>query len=196
MYGRGDYPINYRVNNTREKISYFFTSIWYRQSAADTSLAFRAIRSDWGMNGEAFTILNPRSFVENFCGLWLLKHWKISIAYRQWYSNFPNRGRKPKYGKKNRKIRYSIALVMAFLSAENENRQLKDLPLDNFGRVPEIFLLSVRTKSIAENFVYWILRPLFVFVALHRFFQLEPERFFFGICQSFYFHSLIKLNSC
>ena len=67
-----------------------------------------------------------------------------------------------------------MALVVAFLSAENENRQLEDLPLDDFGRVPERFLLSVRTKSIAENFVCSKLRPLFVFVALHRFFQLEP----------------------
>ena len=47
-----------------------------------------------------------------------------------------------------------MALVVAFLSAENENRQLKDLPLDDFGRVPERFLLLVRTKTIAENFVY------------------------------------------
>ena len=36
----------------------------------------------------------------NLYGLWLLKHWKIRIAYRQWRSNFPRRGRKPKYGKK------------------------------------------------------------------------------------------------
>ena len=36
----------------------------------------------------------------NLYGLWLLKHWKIRIAYRQERSNFPRRGRKPKYGKK------------------------------------------------------------------------------------------------
>ena len=29
---------------------------------------------------------------------------------------------------------YSVALVLAFLSAENEIRQLKDLPLADFGR--------------------------------------------------------------
>ena len=33
------------------------------------------------MNGEAFTVLNPRSFVGNFFGLWLLKHSKFRIAY-------------------------------------------------------------------------------------------------------------------
>ena len=41
----------------------------------------------------------------NFLGLWLLKHWKIRIAYRQWRSNFPRRGRKPIYEKKNSKLR-------------------------------------------------------------------------------------------
>ena len=43
---------------------------------------------------------------------------------------------------------------MVFLEAENENRQLEGLPQADFGRVPERFLLSVRTKSITENFVY------------------------------------------
>ena len=53
-------------NNTREKIRYFFTCVWYRQSAADTSLAFRTTRSGWWMNGKAFTILNPRPLSEHF----------------------------------------------------------------------------------------------------------------------------------
>ena len=48
---------------------------------------------------------------------------------------------------------YSVALVLAFLSAEDEIRQLKDLSLTDFGRLPERILLSVRTKSINENFV-------------------------------------------
>ena len=52
------------------------------------------------------------------------------------------------------KVTYSVALVMAFLAAENENRQQGDLPQDNFGRVPERFLLPVRTKSITKNFVH------------------------------------------
>ena len=49
-------------NNTREKYDIFFMYVWFRQSAADTSLTFRATRSGWWMNGKAFTILNPRSF--------------------------------------------------------------------------------------------------------------------------------------
>ena len=43
---------------------------------------------------------------------------------------------------------------MAFLAAENEDRQLEDLPQADFGRVPERFLLTVRSNSITDNFAY------------------------------------------
>ena len=55
--------------------------------------------------------------------------------------------------KEKPKVTYAVALVLAFLSAENENRQLEDLSLADFGRLPERLLLSVGTKSIDENFV-------------------------------------------
>ena len=55
--------------------------------------------------------------------------------------------------KEKPKVTYSVALVLAFLSSENENRQLEDLRLADFGRLPERLLLSVRIKSINENFV-------------------------------------------
>ena len=58
---------------------------------------------------------------------------------------------------------------MAILAAQSENRQLKDLPQAYFGRVPEGFLLSVRTNSVIENFVYWKLGPLFFFAFFCRF---------------------------
>ena len=41
-----------------------------------------------------------------------------------------------------------MALVLAFLMAENENQQLEDLPLADFGCLPQRLLLLVRTKSI------------------------------------------------
>ena len=41
------------------------------------------------------------------------------------------------------KVTYSVALVLAFLAAENENRQLEDLPQADFCCVPWRFLLSV-----------------------------------------------------
>ena len=44
-------------------------------------------------------------------------------------------------------------LVLAFLSGKDENRQLENLPLADFGRLSEKLLLSVKIKSINENFV-------------------------------------------
>ena len=82
---------------------------------------------------------------------------------------------------------------MAFLAAENENRQLEDLPQADCGRLPERFLLSVRTKSTTENFVYWKLRPLFCFCSvLTHFFILNLSAyllydFYSGIVDPFTF---------
>ena len=85
----------------------------------------------------------------NFFGFKTDETLKIRIAYRQRRSNFPRGGRKEKS-----ENAYSVALVMTFLAAESENRQLKDLPQADLGRAPERFLLSVRTNSITDNFVY------------------------------------------
>ena len=49
-----------------QKIRYFLTCVWYSQSNADTSLAFRATWSRWWVNSKAFAIFNPKSFVEIF----------------------------------------------------------------------------------------------------------------------------------
>ena len=63
------------------------------------------------------------------------------------------KGRKTNIVKEKPKVAYSVALVLAFLTSENENRQLEDLPLADFGRLPERLLLPVRTESINKNFV-------------------------------------------
>ena len=123
---------------------------WYSKPAADTSPAFGATRSGWWMNGKAFTIPNTRVVCRNFLGLWRLKNWKIRIADRQWSSNSSIRG-KTNTQKQKPKVTYSMALLLTFFAAENENRQPEDLPLTDFGRLPERLLLSVRTKSINEN---------------------------------------------
>ena len=70
----------------------FFTSVWNRPSAADTSFAFRAFPSQVDERTAKFLPLSiPSSLVVcwNFIGSWLLKHWKVRIVYRQWRSNFP-----------------------------------------------------------------------------------------------------------
>ena len=69
-----DYHINYGVikgflalwKAVTWKNIVFFLRVWYRQSAADTSFAFRATRSGRSMNGKAFMILKTRSFVKTF----------------------------------------------------------------------------------------------------------------------------------
>ena len=88
------------LNNTREKIRYLFTCVWHRQSAADTSLAFRATRS-----GKAFTILNP-IVCQRFFRIMAVKTLKNSYRLQTvTFKLFSKRGRKPKYEKKNRKLR-------------------------------------------------------------------------------------------
>ena len=49
-----------------KKYDIFSFCVWNRQKAADTSLTFRATRSGWWMNDEAFTIPNSKSFVGIF----------------------------------------------------------------------------------------------------------------------------------
>ena len=63
---------------------------------------------------------------------------------------------------------------MAFLAAENENRQLEDLPQAEFGRVLERFLFPVSTDLILKNFGSLTLRSLFFFLVFQRIFSIEP----------------------
>ena len=87
--------------------------------------------------------------------------------------NFSRRGRKPKYEEKIRKLAHSVALLMAFFAAENENQQLKGLPPADFSGVPERFLLSVGTNSITENFVARLLLDMkFCYVGISRAFTI------------------------
>ena len=64
---------------THVKIKGFFSCVWYLQTAA-------------------FRLMKMEAFCQNFFGWRRIKHWKIRIAYRQWHSNFPRRGRKRKTG--------------------------------------------------------------------------------------------------
>ena len=155
-------------NNTCKNNRVFFSRVWYLQSAA-------------------FRLMKMKVFCQNFFGLRRIKHWKIRIAYRQWHSNFLEGEEKEKP-----EIMYSVALVMAFPAAESENRQLKYLPQADFGRAPERFFLWVRTNAITDNFVYWKLGSLFVFVEIQCMYSSWVRRrtiwSLCGDCRSFYFH--------
>ena len=87
------------------KNTIFFTCVWYRQSAADTSLAFRATRSGWWMNGEALTILNPWLFVRIFSDYGCLNTEKSVSLTDIDFQSFVEAVEKPKYEEKNRKLR-------------------------------------------------------------------------------------------
>ena len=127
---------------THVKIIGFFSRVWYLQSAA-------------------FRLMKMKVFCQNLFGLRRIKHWKFRIAYRQWHSNFPRRGRKRNTGN------YVFSGFGNGISRGWEkNRQLKYLPQADFGRTPERFFLWVRTNSITDNFVYWKLGSLFVFVEI------------------------------
>ena len=54
---------------------YLLKCVWYRQSAADTSLSLRATRSGCWMKCIALIIFNLRSCVGIVNGLWLLQHY-------------------------------------------------------------------------------------------------------------------------
>ena len=75
----------------------------------------------------------------------LKKHWKICIAGRQWHSNFPRRG-KNKMWKEKPKVMYSVALVMEFLVAENENQLREDLPQVDFMHCIFLFPFVVKVN--------------------------------------------------
>ena len=88
-------------------------------------------------------------FVLRILELWRLKK---SVSLTDSVAQTFLEGEENNILKEKPKVKYSAALVLAFLSAENENRQLEDLPLADFGRLPDRLLLSIRTNSINENF--------------------------------------------
>ena len=109
------------------------------------------------MNGKAFTILKT-SCLSELSRIMAAKTLKNPYCWQAVRFKLSQKGKKTNILKEKPKVTCSVALGLAFLSAENENRQLEDLSLVDFGRLSER-LLSVRTKSINKNFFNWKLRP-------------------------------------
>ena len=80
------------------------------------------------------------------------------------------RGGKTTTLKEKPKVTHSVALVLAFLSAENENRKLEDLSLADYGYLPERLLLLVRTKSINENLINKMTTSVVFVIMIQRIF--------------------------
>ena len=106
------------------------------------------------MKGRAFAPFSIQGRLSEFFRIMAAKTLKNPYRFKTVTFKRSWQGKKTKVRKEKPKVTYSVALVMAFLAAENENRQLEDSPQADFGRVPERFLLSVRTKSMTKNFVY------------------------------------------
>ena len=90
--------------------------------------------NEWQSDDRSQSRVACRDFLE----LWLLKKTrKIRISSRQCHSKLPRKGSETKYEKEKKPELSSLTWVMVFLVAENENRQLEDLPQADFGRVHE-----------------------------------------------------------
>ena len=72
----------------------FFSRVWYRQSAADTSLAFRATQSGCWMNGKTFTISIQNRLSEFSRIMAAKKTQKYPYSLQIARLNFPWRGTK------------------------------------------------------------------------------------------------------
>ena len=125
-------------NNTREKIRYFSRCVWYNQSAADTSFAFRATRSGWWMTAKPSPFSIQGRLSEIF---WTIaaKTLKNQYCLQTVLFNLPRRGRKPKYEKKTESYVFS-GFGNDISRGWEGNQQLKGSPQADFGRLPEGFL--------------------------------------------------------
>ena len=86
---------------------------WYSQSDADVSLAF----------GKAFTILNTSCLSECLTELSHIMAAKTQRNPYRWQTvriKLSEKGKKTNTLKEKPKVTYSVAFVLAFLSAENE----------------------------------------------------------------------------
>ena len=106
------------------------------------------------VNGKPFTIINPWSFVESF-RIMAAKTLKKSVPLRDSeVQTFLEGGKHKIQKRKTESFVFNGFGNFIFSQLRTKNRQLEDLPQVDFGRVPERFLLLVRTNSITENFVH------------------------------------------
>ena len=82
--------------------------------------------------------------------LWRLKHKTKSVSLTDSEVQTFLESEENLYTKK---VTYSVALVLAFLSAENKNRQLEDLLLVQFWLFTRETSVA-KDKSMNENFVH------------------------------------------
>ena len=85
-------------------------------------------------------------FLSEFSRIMAAKTLKNPYRQQTMTLKLSKKEKEPKIREEKPKVTYTVALVMAFLAAENENRLLESLLQADFGLTSERFLLSVRTK--------------------------------------------------
>ena len=121
-------------NNTYEKISYFFTCVDIANQLLIRHLPLAPLDQvdKWMAKPSQFSIqvvclenlqiMAAETLKNMYC--WQTVRFKLS-----------QKGKKTNILKEKLKVTYSVALVLAFRSAENENQQLEDLSLADFGHL-------------------------------------------------------------
>ena len=74
-----------------------------------------------------------------------------------------------------------MILVLEFLSAENENRKLEDLPLADFGRLLERLLLS-------ERIIIWVSQGVEVCFLRYPLHEFSRSKYYFPFIFRVSFH--------
>ena len=126
------------------------------------------------MNNKALTILNPRSFLGIFSDYGCSKTEKsVSFTdtdvqtFLEWEENQSTKRKTESYVFSG----FGNGISRGWEQQSTAGAKLVELPLTDFGTAREIFLLSVRTKSIIKNFFEWKVCLLFFFVIIQRIFS-------------------------
>ena len=144
-------------NNTREKISYFSTCVDNQLLTRHSPLAPPGQVDEGTVKPSRFLI---QVVYRSFLKLWRLNT-KRSVSLTDSEAQTFLEGEENQYTKRKTES-YVFSGFGVSISLGWELRQLEDLPLADFGCLPERLLLSVRTKPINQNFVNWKLRPLLI----------------------------------
>ena len=144
-------------NNRREKISYFSTCVDNQLLTRHSPLAPPGQVDEGTVKPSRFSI---QVVYRSFLKLWRLNT-KRSVSLTDSEAQTFLEGEENQYTKRKTES-YVFSGFGVSISLGWELEQLEDLPLADFGCLPERLLLSVRTKPINQNFVNWKLRPLLI----------------------------------
>ena len=128
---------------------------------------------EWTVKPWPFSIQGRLS---EFLGLWLLKNWKSVLfadtdvqTFLEWEENQSTKRKTKSYAFSG----FGNGISRVWEQKSTAGAKLVELPLADFGTVREIFLLSMRTKSITENFFSVKSTFIVVFVIIQHIVNLD-----------------------